>query len=66
MAKTKWSDTEKKVYLCLYGVVVAGLMIAAVSHLIEACRSRPKVLALYIGVKDNPEKSESESSSAEK
>lgn len=66
MAQTKWSDTEKKVYLCLYGVVVVGLTILAISHLIEACRSRPKVLALYIGVKGDPEKSDSASSSAEK
>ena len=66
MTNTQWNQMEKKVYLCLYGIVVGGLTILAISHLIEACRSRPKVLALYIGVKDNPEKSESASSSAEK
>lgn len=66
MAKTQWSDTENKVYLCLYGVVVVGFTILAISHLIEACRSRPKVLAFYIGVKADPEKTESASSSAEK
>jgi hypothetical protein len=66
MDQTAWSDKEKKVYLCLYGVVVVGLTILAISHLIEACRSRPKVLALYIGVKADPEKSDPEISSAEK
>lgn len=65
MAKTQWSDTEKKVYLCLYGVAVVGLTILAISHFVEACRSRPKVLALYIGVKPGPDP-EPEISSAEK
>jgi len=61
MAKAQWSDTEKKIYLCLYGVAVVGLTVLAISHFIEACRSRPKVLAMSFNVKPNPEKSESES-----
>ena len=55
MAKSQWNQTEEKVYLCLYGVVVVGLTILAISHLIEACRSRPKVQVLAFGVKPGPE-----------
>lgn len=55
MAKAQWNQTEKKVYLCLYGIVVGGLTILAIAHLIEACRSRPKVQVLAFGVKPKPE-----------
>jgi len=65
MANTQWSDTEKKIYLCLYGVAVVGLTILAISHFIEACRSRPKVQAFCFSVKPNPEKAEPESCAAE-
>lgn len=65
MAETQWSDTEKKVYLCLYGVVVVGLTILAISHLIEACRSRPKVQAFVFGARPEPEPEPESSSAAE-
>lgn len=61
MAKTQWNQTEKEVYLCFYGIVASAFMILAVSKLIEACRSRPKVQVLAFGLnkpKDEPEKAE--------
>lgn len=66
MAKTQWTKTDQVLYHTFYIVLATGVLIAGIAHIIEACRSRPKVQVLAFGVKADPEKSESEISSAEK
>ena len=51
-----------------YGILCAALACVAIAHLIDACRSRPKVKVIMLGVSgkgsNNGDKAKAESSSA--
>ena len=44
--KAEWNTTDR----ILYGVMVGAFVVGTVSMFIEACRSRPKVKMIVLGV----------------
>lgn len=56
MAKVQWNQTDQVIYRIFYIALATTVLMAGVSHIIEACRSRPKVQVLAFGVKPDPEK----------
>jgi len=63
--KAEWNTTDR----IFFGVMVGAFAVGTVSMFIEACRKRPKVQMIVLGVKtgkgsNNVEQAEAESSSA--
>jgi len=46
-----WTKSERKIYLIAYGIFTSAIAIWAISMFIEACRARPKVVAIGLNVK---------------
>ena len=64
MMENSWTKTDR----IFYGIMCSGMMLWAIAMFIEACRSRPKVQVIMLGVSgkgsNNGEKAKAESSSA--
>ena len=71
MNKADWNTTDR----VLYGIMAGGVVLWAISQFIEACRSRPKIQMMVLGVKGpfveqpvaqpGPDESSADSSAAE-
>jgi len=45
-----WTKSERSLYLIACGIVASAIAVFAISQFIEACRSRPKVEMIVLGV----------------
>lgn len=60
MSQADWNTTDR----VMYGLMVTAFIIGTISMLIEACRTRPKVQMMVLGVKPPEKPGPDESSSA--
>jgi len=60
-----WTKSERCIALVAYGITAAAVSVFAISQFIEACRSRPKVKMIVLGMSDKAkDQAKVESSSA--
>lgn len=62
--KAEWTKTDRILFGIVYGVMAGGILLHAISSIIEVCRSRPKVQMMVLGVPKGKDKGPDESSSA--
>jgi len=60
MSQSDWNTTDR----IFYGIMCSGILLWAISTFIEACRTRPKVQMMVLGVKQPAKPGLDESPSA--
>jgi len=51
MSESNWNTTDRIFFGIVYGTMAAGMAIWGIAQLIEACRTRPKIQMMVLGVK---------------
>lgn len=54
-SETNWKTGDRILFGVVYSAMAGGILLHAISCIIEACRSRPKVEMIVLGIKQ-PEK----------
>ena len=50
MSQSEWNTTDSIIFCVFYGVVGIAALTMGIAQLIEACRTRPKVQMMVLGV----------------